>query len=56
MQTVKVASGKGWLDTFGTFVDDPLFKAAMDAGESWRKEQTCEKKGSDVRHPQQHSD
>lgn len=48
MQAVKAASGKGWLDTFGAFANDPLFDAAMDSGESWRKEQTCDKESDDV--------
>ena len=48
MQTVKAASGKGWLDTFGAFANAPLFDAAMDATEAWRKEQTCDKESGDV--------
>jgi hypothetical protein len=37
------AKAKPWMSTFGMFSNDPLFEAAMDAGESWRKEQTWEK-------------
>ena len=48
MQAVKAASAKGWLDTFGAFADDPLFESAMEAGESWRKEQTWEKERGDA--------
>ena len=36
-------SPQGWLSTFGMFANDPLFEAAMDAGELWRKQQTWEK-------------
>lgn len=37
------ASQQDWMSTFGMFANDPLFEAAMDAGESWRKQQTWEK-------------
>lgn len=48
MQAVKAESRKGWLDTFGAFADDPLFEAAMDSCETWRKEQTLEKERVDA--------
>jgi hypothetical protein len=32
-----------WMSTFGAFANDPIFEAAMDAGEAWGKAQTWEK-------------
>ncbi|HBJ87294.1 MAG TPA: hypothetical protein DDZ88_26250 [Verrucomicrobiales bacterium] len=32
-----------WMSTFGVFANDPIFEAAMDAGEAWGKSQTWEK-------------
>jgi hypothetical protein len=31
------------MSTFGAFANDPVFEAAMDAGEAWGKAQTWEK-------------
>lgn len=31
------------MSTFGAFANDPVFEAAMDAGEAWGKGQTWEK-------------
>lgn len=36
-------SPQGWMSTFGMFANDPLFEAAMESGEVWRKQQTWER-------------